>query len=147
MKGQLEMIEEGARGLAEKKSWIREGFQELIQMMNDISIKELVSDFHIDVLFETVESCEYPRGYPTRCREKDIFFRFETKQSPHFCLIIQEYKQIQKEIDIDAIPTEVLQKIVSELPTVLEKMIEELEAKNKKYEKVKNLLRKMLDSI
>jgi len=135
----IEEIKKEAEALAEKKSWIRKGFSELLEKMNK-EVQIVVGDFRVyGKLYDVPAECDL---------QVDISYQlvFDGGNDAEFFLQkhIDKYEARYETVGVQEIDTSTLRMCVIGLPCALDEILAKLRALNTKYQDTITLLSEMI---
>lgn len=146
-KEKLEEIKKEAKSLAEKKSWIKKGFKELLKEIND-ELKETLGEAEINYWKTIVDFHHNNRNdyfHPESDGEKTVFCINEYGRLEIACYAYRGKWKYDFGFSIDKMETTNIRKALEELPPFLNDLLEYIKSRNKNVEEVKGKIENVLE--
>lgn len=145
---QLQEIKKEAKTLAQKRSWVKDGFEKLLIKM-DTQVEEIESDFFVQIK-SNVEISDSWKNERYQGESLYFYFRFDTRKDAFFEIREELYnpEAIETEsISPNSMSIPQIRDFLSELPELLEKILEKLKDENEEMKDTKEMLQKMIASV
>lgn len=136
----LEEIRKEAVELSSKQSWIRKGFQDLLDKMNK-EIEPIVGDFRVrGKLWEEEEDYSRPDMHVSYCLifdgENDAIFFLQKR--------IEQWESRYEDVNIEKCEIAVLRRSIASIPEALAEIVGKLKELNVKYQEAIDKLAEMM---